>query len=33
MGQGTASIPDNLLDDVVTAAEDCPGECIFIEVE
>lgn len=33
MAQGTAKIPDNLLDDVVTAAEDCPGECIFIEAE
>ncbi len=33
MGQGTALIPDNLLDDVVAAAEECPGECIFIEVE
>ena len=31
MGQGTASFPDSLLDDVIEAAEDCPGECIFIE--
>ena len=27
----TAVLPDNLLDDVIQAAEDCPGECIFIE--
>jgi len=27
----TATIPDRLLDDVIQAAEDCPGECIFIE--
>ena len=31
MAEGTAQIPDNLLEDVITAAEDCPGECIFIE--
>jgi len=28
---GTASFADDRLDDVVAAAEDCPGECIFIE--
>jgi ferredoxin len=27
----TAEIPENLLDDVIQSAEDCPGECIFIE--
>lgn len=27
----TASFPDSMLDDVIQAAEDCPGECIFIE--
>lgn len=26
-----AEIPDHLLDHVLDAAEDCPGECIFIE--
>lgn len=31
MAQGLADVPDNLLDAVVEAAEDCPGECIFIE--
>lgn len=31
MSDGLADVPANLLDDVVTAAEDCPGECIFIQ--
>lgn len=31
MSEGTADVPENLLEDVITAAEDCPGECIFIE--
>jgi ferredoxin len=26
-----ADIPDGMLDSVVEAAEECPGECIFIE--
>jgi ferredoxin len=29
--EGLANIPDNLLDAVVESAEECPGECIFIE--
>ena len=29
--QGLARIPDSLLDSVVESAEECPGECIFIE--
>jgi ferredoxin len=28
---GLASFSDDIIDDVVEAAEDCPGECIFIE--
>jgi len=28
---GTASFADDRLDDVIEAAEECPGECIFIE--
>lgn len=28
---GTARIPDNQLDGVIDAAEECPGECIFID--
>jgi ferredoxin len=31
-GEGTAAIPDDLVGDVVEAAEECPGECIFIDV-
>lgn len=33
MAQGTAAVPENLLEDVIEAAEECPGECIFLEVE
>lgn len=29
---GTARIPEQLLDAVVDAAEQCPGECIYMEV-
>ena len=29
---GSASVPDGVVGDVVEAAEECPGECIFIEV-
>ena len=28
---GLAAIPDKELDPVIEAAEECPGECIFIE--
>lgn len=31
MAQGLANVPDNLLEAVVEAADECPGECIFIE--
>lgn len=31
MGKGVARVPDALIDDVVEAAEECPGECIMIE--
>jgi len=31
--EGQARIPDSLIDAVIEAAEECPGECIFIEVE
>ena len=30
---GMARIPDGALESVIEAAEECPGECIFIEVE
>ena len=29
--EGMANVPDNLLDAVIESAEECPGECIFIE--
>lgn len=32
MARGLAEIPDDLLDSTVESAEECPGECIFIEV-
>jgi ferredoxin len=28
---GMADVPDHSLDHVLDAAEECPGECIFIE--
>lgn len=28
---GLANVPNNLVEDVIEAAEECPGECIFIE--
>lgn len=31
MGRGLADVPDHLIDAVIEAAEECPGECIFIE--
>lgn len=30
MAEGTANVPDKLIGDVIEAAEECPGECIFI---
>ena len=30
--EGLAVIPDGQLDAVIESAEECPGECIFIEV-
>jgi ferredoxin len=33
MAQGMATVPESLTQDVIEAAEECPGECIFIEVE
>ncbi|HMV75568.1 MAG TPA: ferredoxin [Microthrixaceae bacterium] len=31
--EGMANIPDAELEGVIESAEECPGECIFIEVE
>lgn len=33
MGAGQASIPPELLEAVIESAEECPGECIFIETD
>lgn len=33
MATGTANVPDHLLETCVGAAEECPGECIFIELD
>ena len=32
MSTGLASVPDTLALPVIESAEECPGECIFIEV-
>ncbi len=31
MSTGLADVPDDILDITIEAAEECPGECIFIE--
>jgi ferredoxin len=31
--EGMANIPDDQLEAVIESAEECPGECIFIEAE
>jgi len=31
MASGLANVPDDLLEAVIESAEECPGECIFIE--
>ncbi len=31
--EGLANIPDKELEGVIESAEECPGECIFIEAE
>jgi len=31
--EGTAAVPDAMLDDAIEAAEECPGECIFFDVD
>lgn len=30
--RGLARVPDELIEDVIESAEECPGECIMIEV-
>jgi ferredoxin len=29
--QGMARVPDELVEDAIESAEECPGECIFLE--
>lgn len=33
MGTGMATVPEPNLEAVIEAAEECPGECIFLQVE
>jgi ferredoxin len=33
MGEGQATVPDTLVGDAIDAAEECPGECIFLEAD
>lgn len=33
MSAGLATVPESLLESAIESAEDCPGECIFIEAE
>jgi len=33
MSTGMADVPENILEDVIESAEECPGECIFIELD
>jgi ferredoxin len=32
MAEGQADVPHELLESTIEAAEECPGECIFIEM-
>jgi ferredoxin len=33
MAEGTAAVPEELLEAVIESADECPGECIYIEIE
>jgi ferredoxin len=33
MEAGMANVPNNLIEATIESAEECPGECIFIELE
>ena len=33
MAGRTATVPDELAESAIEAAEDCPGECIFLEID
>jgi ferredoxin len=32
MAEGMAAVTDELVEAVIESAEECPGECIYIEV-
>ena len=32
MAEGTADVPEALLETAIDAAEECPGECIYLDV-
>ena len=32
MATGLADVPEGLLEDVIESADECPGECIYIEI-
>lgn len=31
MGEGVANVPEHLIEAAIESAEECPGECIFLE--
>lgn len=33
MHAGLANVPEHLVDSAIEAAEECPGECIFFDVD
>jgi ferredoxin len=33
MAEGMAEVPEDQLEAVIESADECPGECIFIDVE
>ena len=32
MAEGTASVPEEFVEATIASAEECPGECIFIDL-
>lgn len=33
MAEGLAFVPEDMLESVIESADECPGECIYIEVK
>jgi ferredoxin len=33
MAEGTADVPEELVNEAIEAAEECPGECIFFDLD